>query len=448
MSTERERTITLEIGGMTCASCVRAVERSMTDLPGIAQVAVNLATGDARIVLTEGAEKLSAEEGPTPPKGESAADPAAATELIDAITRAGYSARLRSEETHDLPDLAIEEGATARRRFLWALAGTIPTAGAMWGLGMTPLSVAIQGLGALFVLAGPGRSYFTTSWSALRRGHTTMDTLIALGAGTAFAASVAATITSLESDGAKAPIYFETAAFLIAFISLGKWLEARARGEARRALRSLLDLAPPIARRLENGEEREVPAADLAVGDRIVVLAGERIPADGVLRKGNTVVDESLLTGESVPVEKVAWDEVTGGTVNEAGRIEIEVTATGGATVLAGIVRMVREAQAHPAPIQRLADRVSAVFVPIVIALAVATGIVWFAISGDLALALRFAVAVVVIACPCALGLATPTAILVGSGLGLRRGILIKNGGALEALARQNQTEKCDFPNE
>ena len=421
-SAERERTIQLEIGGMTCASCVGAVEKAVRSLPGITQVAVNLATGDARIVL----DPIPENDSPTSSEIDAA-------EVVEAIQRAGYTARVLSEESHDRPDFAVEESDLARSRFFLSLAGTVPTAVAMWGLGMTPASLTIQGLGALFVLAIPGRHYFTTSWFALRRGHATMDTLIALGAGTAFVASTASTFGAL---GEGAPIFFETAAFLITFISLGKWLESRARGEARAALRSLLDLAPPTARRIENGQEREVPAAEIGVGDRIVVLAGERIPADGVVRAGTTVVDESLLTGESIPVEKVAWDDVTGGTVNEAGRIEVEVTATGGATVLAGIVRMVREAQAHPAPVQKLADRVSGVFVPVVIALSLATLITWLAIDGDVAQAIRFAVSVVVIACPCALGLATPTAILVGSGIGLRRGILIKNAGALEALAR------------
>ena len=427
-SAEEERTIQLEIGGMTCASCVRAVERAVERVPGVTDVAVNLATGDARVHLS--VEPSAAADSPEIPAPNDATD-----RLIDAITAAGYRARVTGEDSVGASDLGDEEGAIARRRFLLSLVGTVPAAVAMWTLGMGTVSIAIQGVGAAFALGIPGRHYFITTIAALRRGHTTMDTLIALGAGTAFVASLAAATGAL---GPEAPIFFETAAFLITFISLGKWLEARARGEARSALRSLLDLAPPVARKLVDGEEREVEAAELAVGDRIVILPGERVPADGVVRSGTTVVDESLITGESVPVEKVAWDDVTGGTVNESGRIVVEVTATGGRTVLAGIVRMVREAQAHPAPVQKLADRVSGVFVPIVIALATITFFAWFLTTGDLPRALRFAVSVVVIACPCALGLATPTAILVGSGLGLRRGILIKNGGALEALARAN----------
>ena len=422
MADPTDRTIRLEIGGMTCASCVRAVEKSVENLPGVEAVAVNLATGDAQISWAG-----TAGEGAT-------SNPV--TGLVEAIEHAGYRARVTSEEELPTDTLGEEEIGSSRRRFLHALAGTTPAAIAMWGLSPSPLSWTIQGVAAAWVLFFPGRLYFRVSWDALRRGHTTMDTLIALGAGTAFLASIAASTGAL---GEGAPIYFETAAFLITFISLGKWLEARARGEARAALRSLLDLTPPTARRLVNGDEETVEVAQLQVGDRVVVLPGERVPADGVVRAGTTTVDESLLTGEAIPVEKTAWDDVTGGTVNGVGRIEVELTATGGKTVLAGIVRMVREAQAQPAPIQRLADRVSAVFVPLVLLLALITFGVWMFTSGDVSTALRFAVSVVVIACPCALGLATPTAILVGSGLGLRHGILIKSGRALEALARADR---------
>ena len=422
MTEATDRKIRLEIGGMTCASCVRSVEKSVENLPGVASVAVNLATGDAQIFL---ATDAPSGEASTPLSG-----------LVESIERAGYRARVTSEEEIPTDTLSDEEIGSSRRRFFGALSGTIPAAVAMWALSPSPLSWTIQGFAAAWVLFFPGRLYFRVSWDALRRGHTTMDTLISLGAGNAFFASIAASTGAL---GEGAPIYFETAAFLITFISLGKWLEARARGEARAALQSLLDLTPPTARRLKSGEEETVSVAELQVGDRVVVLPGERVPADGVVRSGTTTVDESLLTGEAIPVEKTAWDDVTGGTVNGVGRIEVELTATGGKTVLAGIVRMVREAQAQPAPIQRLADRVSAVFVPIVLGLALITFGAWYFSSGDVSTALRFAVSVVVIACPCALGLATPTAILVGSGLGLRHGILIKSGRALEALARADR---------
>jgi len=416
-----QRTITIEVGGMTCASCVRSVERAAQGLPGVESITVNLATGDARVIL----HGEAGDDGASEPQ-----------EVIEAISGAGYRARLTDESVIDRGESAQEEVRLARIRFQQALLGTIPVAAAMWLLPAERTSLLIQGIGATGVLAFPGRHFFTTSLAALRRGHTTMDTLIALGAGTAYLASIATVAGALGESGM---VFFETAAFLVTFISLGKWLEARARGEARSALRSLLDLAPPTARKVVDGEESEVPAADLAVGDRIVVLAGERIPADGVVRRGSGSVDESVITGEAIPVEKGAWDDVTGGTLNATGRLVIEVTATGGRTVLAGIVRMVREAQAHPAPIQRLADRVSGVFVPIVILLAGATFAFWSAGGATIGEALRHAVAVVVIACPCALGLATPTAILVGSGLGLRRGILIKNGEALEALARTDR---------
>ncbi len=414
-STSSEEQIThLEIAGMTCASCVRSVEKLLTALPGVLEVSVNLATGDARVTAASAADL----------------DDQA---MISAVEQGGYSALPTGSTVGTQVDMTEVELGVAKRRFFSALLGTIPVAIAMWSGGMSPASIAIQALGAAYVLAFPGRHYFTTAWNALRVGRTTMDTLIALGSATAFIASGVAVAGGF---GDEAPLFFETAAFLITFISFGKWLEIRVRGEARNALRSLLDLTPPTARKLSEGVESEVPAASLQPGDRIVVLPGENIPADGVVRRGTTAVDESVLTGESLPVEKGTWDDVTGGTTNSVGRIEVEVTAIGQQTVLAGLVRMVREAQAHPAPIQRLADRVSGFFVPLVIVLAIVTGTTWILLGADAARAISFAVAVVVIACPCALGLATPTAILVGCGIALRHGILVKNGAALEELAR------------
>jgi len=426
-----ERRIGLTIEGMTCASCVRTVERALAAVPGVREVAVNIATGDARVTWDPRGAAETPSGGPSaPPAAGLPAD--LVPRLVAAVERSGYRARFTAEGAI-AADRSEEETGAARRRFLLAIGGTLPVAAAMLIDHHGDLSLAIQGIGALFVLAVPGRAYFATSLRAAFRGHATMDTLIALGAGTAFLASIAALLGAL---GEGAPVWFESAAFLIAFISLGKWLEARARGEARAALRSLLDLAPPVARRLEGSAEREVPAAELRPGDRIAVLPGERIPADGVVRRGSTAVDESLLTGEATPVEKGPWDEVAGGTLNSSGRIEVEVTASGDRTVLAGIVRMVREAQATPAPIQGLADRISGIFVPGVIALAIGVLALWLSLGAEPARALGFAASVVVIACPCALGLATPTAILVGSGLGLRHGILVKSGAALEALGR------------
>ncbi len=409
-----EQTTHLEIAGMTCASCVRSVERLLTALPGVLEVSVNLATGDARVTAAPGADLDD-------------------QTMISAVEQGGYTASPTGSTVGTQVDMTEVELGVAKTRFLCALLGTIPVAIAMWWGGMSPTSIAIQALGAAYVLAFPGRHYFTTAWGALRVGRTTMDTLIALGSATAFIASGVAVAGGF---GEEAPFFFETAAFLITFISFGKWLEIRVRGEARNALRSLLDLTPPTARKLAEGVESVVPAASLQPGDRIVVLPGENIPADGVVRRGTTAVDESVLTGESLPVEKNTWDDVTGGTTNSVGRIEVEVTAIGQQTVLAGLVRMVREAQAHPAPIQRLADRVSGFFVPLVIVLAIVTGTTWILLGADAAKAISFAVAVVVIACPCALGLATPTAILVGCGIALRHGILVKNGAALEELAR------------
>ncbi|MEE8143376.1 MAG: heavy metal translocating P-type ATPase [Planctomycetota bacterium] len=410
-SDERAAVLHLEIGGMTCASCTAVVERAIASVPGVQEVVINLADESARVVTAE-------------PGGEAP--------ILKAIASAGYRGQVTSLEVRG-SGLHSEQARAALWR-LWA-AGllTLPVALSMWFAAGASWSGPLQAIFAGLVVFGPGSSFYLSAWRALRNFSANMDTLVALGTTASYGYSLLSLIGWL---GEGTPIFFETAAFLVTFLCFGKWLELRAKGKARHALLALLDLTPLIALRLEKGQEHRVPAAELKVGDRFRILAGDRIPADGVVRRGRSEVDESMLTGESLPVEKGSWDAVTGGTLNLSAPLEVEVTASGRATVLAGIVRMVREAQAESAPIQRLADRVSGIFVPTVILLATATGLVWtFLIGAPFSQALTFACAVVVIACPCALGLATPTAILVGSGLGLGHGILIKSGRALETLA-------------
>ncbi len=413
---EAPRVIQLAIEGLTCAGCRATVERALSSVPGVVGAKVNLIAESARVTL-----------------GPEALDGAPA--LLAAVERAGYRARAIRDEDAGLP-LALhgdEAGAHGRRAAV-AFVLSAPLMATMLADWQGAASLWVQGLLAAAVQLGPGGPFYASAWRALRRGTSNMDTLVALGASASLLYSI---VSGMGWFGAGTPVFFESSALLVAFLCLGKWLEVRARRSARRALVALLDLAPPTARLLgPDGGEEVVPASRLEPGARIAVLPGERIPADGVLARGATSVDESMLTGESIPVPKAAGDAVTGATVNGGGRIEVEVTATGGATVLASIVRLVREAQTHAAPIERFADRVSAWFVPAVILLALATCAGWLAAGTAFSGAFALATAVLVIACPCALGLATPTAILAGSALGLRHGILIKNGAALELLAR------------
>ncbi|MEM7261228.1 MAG: heavy metal translocating P-type ATPase [Planctomycetota bacterium] len=423
--TQPSRELRLQVDGMTCASCTAAVERTLRAQPGVSSATVQLLDGTAR-VRTE----------------ERSADEKSGATLADAVTAAGYPARVLSEdEVPPPPDVDREASDAGRRaRLAWVLSTpwVIGMVGMPFGVHLAP-PAWVQAVVAGAILVGPGRTFFAQAWRAARGGRTHMDTLVALGAGVSYLYSLAAWRGLL---GRESPIFFESAAFLIAFIALGKWLETRARARTQGALVALLERIPRTAVRLvgslRDGEEETVEVDDLATGDRVVVLPGEAFPADGVVRLGGCATDESMLTGESVPVRKEKWDDVYGGTVVvSGGRTVVEVTAHGNATALAGIVRQVREAQSHAAPIQRVADQLSAIFVPTVIALATLTfGAWWWALDASLVKSLTHACAVIVIACPCALGLATPTAIMVGSTLGLERGILVKNGGALEALAR------------
>ncbi len=408
----------LRVDGMTCASCSAAVERALRTQSTVVEASVNLLDGTARVVV----EAADQESMPT-------------DSVIGAVVSAGYPAIALDVDTPDIPTDDGGEIRAVRLRAVVALVLTTPWIIAMaampFGLMLAP-PVWVQAIVAGAILIGAGRPFFANALRAARHGRTHMDTLVSLGAGVSYGYSLLAWSGVL---GAGQPVFFESAAFLIAFITLGKWLEGAARGRAKSALIGLLQLVPDRARLIEGGVEREIPASELAAGQRVVVLPSERIPADGVVRRGESSVDESMLTGESMPVPKGRWADVFGGTVNATGRIEVEITRSGHATVVAGIVRRVREAQSRTAPIQRVADRLSAHFVFAVIVISVGTFATWWWLDAPLAIRLSRACAVIVIACPCALGLATPTAILVGSALGLSHGILIKNGAALEQLA-------------
>ncbi|HOU54339.1 MAG TPA: heavy metal translocating P-type ATPase [Myxococcota bacterium] len=416
-----DRQVELSIIGMTCANCARAVERALTKrVPGVSTASVNLATESAVVRF----------------------DPrrASVDQMLRAIADAGYRAMpVGSDEEEQRAREA--EIAHQRRSFGVGAALSLP----LMALAMTrdlgilgPFSHHAAFDWVLFALAAPvqgytGWDFYVGAWKSLRNRSANMDVLVALGSSVAFLYSVAV----LVLPGVQGHVYFETSALIVTLVRLGKLLEAGARGRASQAIRQLMDLAPATALRLDPaGQEVEVPATDLEPGDVVVVPAGDRVPADGVVLAGRSAVDESLLTGEAMPVDKEPGQRLFGGTVNLQGRLKMTVTGVGSQTALARIVRLVREAQGSRAPIQRLADRVSGVFVPVILAVAVGTGLGWWIAGAGLVPAMIRMIAVLVIACPCALGLATPTAILVGSGRGARMGLLFRNAEALEQAHR------------
>ena len=334
-------------------------------------------------------------------------------------------------------ELPVVDGArrlaAQRNWFIFSFAASLPIMLTM-SVHDLPLFGWMNLILATVVQFSAGLVFYRGAWHALRNRSATMDLLVALGTSAAYFYSLLAFFGVLGTHG---DIFFETSAMLIAFIRLGKYLESRARGKAGEALRKLLRLQADKARLLVDGEEREVPASSIQRGDIVVVRPGETVPVDGVIIEGASTLDESMVTGESMPVEKGCGDPVTGATINRTGLLTVCATRVGEETLLAQIVRMVQEAQGDKAPIQRFADRVSGVFVPVVVALSVITFAVWYLLLGvDFLFAFKLAISVVVIACPCAMGLATPTAIMVGSGIGLNQGILIKRGSALEIISR------------
>jgi Cu+-exporting ATPase len=415
---------------MHCASCVGRIEKALAAVPGASSAVVDLMSGRARVVLADAA---------LPPE-----------RLVEAVVAAGYGATLKpapGPEAAGAPDDGMDEERLdraialdrLRRKLIVAAAVAVPVT----LLSMT--GVTFPGRDALFLIATAlvlgfsGHEFFVSGFAAARRLSPDLNTLIALGTGTAFLVSALATaVPELFHAGGHAPVYYEAAVVIVAFILLGRYLEERAKGKAGEAIRALASLAAKSARLLRGGAEVEVPLAEVRPGDRLRVLPGEKIPTDGVLREGTTAVDESMVTGESVPVAKGPGDPVIGATVNGNGAIVMEATRVGSQTALARIVRMVREAQTTKAPVQRLADRIASVFVPVVVVVALATLAAWLAFGSEprLLRALTAATAVLIIACPCALGLATPAALLVGTGRGAEQGILIKNAAALEKAHR------------
>ncbi|MCZ7560121.1 MAG: heavy metal translocating P-type ATPase [Burkholderiaceae bacterium] len=404
--------LALDIGGMTCAACATRVEKSLRKVGGVVDAGVNLATEVANVRIAPGAVRVS--------------------ELIAAVEAAGYEARVHAEAGTEAPAMAVR----ADRGGLWVAGAallSLPLA--------APMLLAPFGIDAMLpgwwqlLLAAPvqfvfGARFYRDGWKAARALSGNMDLLVAIGTSAAFGLSLYELLA--HGGGHGAHYYFEASAVVVTLVLLGKWLEARAKRRTVDAIRALQALRPDTARVVVGAREIELPIAQVALGDEVLVRPGERIPVDGEILDGLTHVDESMLTGESQPVSKGPGSRVVGGSINGEGLLRLRTSAIGAETVLARIIRLVEDAQAAKAPIQRLVDRVSAVFVPVVLGIGLLTLLGWGLGTGDWTRAVLNAVSVLVIACPCALGPATPTAIMAGTGVAARHGILIKDAQALE----------------
>ncbi len=422
---------TLPIIGMTCASCVSRVEKALRLPAGVLKADVNLATEKATVSYIPGQasyrDLVEAVRGagydvvePAPGTGQEGASAAADAE--EAARAAAYR-KLKLKVTVGFVLSVIIFAGTMQMEWFTFLPEWMHNGYFLWAL-------------ASVVQFWVGRQFYTTAWSALKHGTTTMNTLVAMGSSAAYLYSVAGVLFPgfFEHQGMSVPMYFDSAAFIITLILLGRLLEARAKGQTGAAIKALIGLQPKTARVIRAGVESDVPVAQVLVGDLVVVRPGEKVPVDGVLEEGSSPVDESMLTGEPIPVGKHPGDEVIGATMNTTGSFTFRATKVGSETALAQIVRLVEQAQGSKPPIARLADVIAAWFVPAVIVIATVTLVVWlvFGPSPALNYALLNFVAVLVIACPCALGLATPTAIMVGTGKGAENGVLIRDGAALE----------------
>ena len=431
---------TFDITGMTCAACSSRVQKAAGEVPGVACANVNLLKNSMELDYDGSSETAAA--------------------VVDAIERAGYGAARRSRAGErgaaapERPGAAAERAVKEKRdQLVISAIFSVPlfyvAMGPMFGWPQPPFlagdkNLMAQGLTQLLLCAPilfANRHYFITGFRTLAHRAPNMDSLIALGSAASAAWSVAQLYRMAWAVGAgdaatlhaaAHSLYFDSAGMILTLITLGKFFEARAKGRTTDAIAALMDLAPKTAVVVRDGEEVEVPTEDVTVGERVVVRAGGSVPVDGVVLEGSAAIDESAITGEPVPREVGPGDRVTGATVSTRGWIALEARAVGDDTTLAGIIRLVDEATSSKAPIERMADKIAGVFVPVVIAIAAVTFVAWLGLAGDVATALTHAISILVISCPCALGLATPTAIMVGTGRGAANGILIKSAEALE----------------
>ncbi|EEW36474.1 heavy metal translocating P-type ATPase [Granulicatella adiacens ATCC 49175] len=423
------------IEGMSCASCAMTVENAVSKIPGVDKASVNLAT---EIMTVEANDSVTPED---------------IAKVVDGV---GYSARPRDksveeelEEKNEKKEAHLRE---MKRNLTISAIFTVPllfiAMADMVGIPMpaflspmqSPVSYALIQLALVLPILWVGRRFFVDGFKALSKGHPNMDSLVALGTSAAFLYSLYGTYHVLEGHAHFAMnLYYESAGVILTLITLGKYFEAVSKGKTSMAIQTLVGLAPKMATVLRDGQEVEVPVEEVQVGDLIRVKPGEKVPVDGVVAEGNSTVDESMLTGESIPVSKAVGDEVIGASLNKTGSFILKATKIGKDTALSQIIQLVEQAQGSKAPIAKLADKVSGVFVPIVIALALVSGLAWYFLGQESwVFALTITISVLVIACPCALGLATPTAIMVGTGKGAENGILLKSGEALEEANHVN----------
>ncbi len=430
---------TLKLRGMSCASCAGNIEEAIRSVPGVEACNVNFGAEQASVTYNPNQTNVAA--------------------IQDAVDAAGYSALPMQDDVLAPEDDAERQARQSENRDLnrkvWVSGiisavlaiGSLPT---MTGLPIPFIPMWLHNPWLQFVLTAPvlfwaGSGFYINAWKALKRHTATMDTLVAIGTGAAYLYSLFPTFFPqwFISQGLKPDVYFEAASIIIALLLLGRLLENRAKGQTSEAIRKLMGLQAKTARVIRNGREMDIPIAEVILGDVILVRPGEKIPVDGEIVEGSSTIDEAMVTGESVAVKKRPGDEVIGATINKTGSFKFRATRVGKDTFLAQIVKLVQQAQGSKAPIQRLADRVTGWFVPVVIAIAIATFIIWYNIMGNVTMALITTVGVLIIACPCALGLATPTSIMVGTGKGAENGILIKGADSLE-LAHKLQTIVLD----
>lgn len=419
-----KETVEFQLVGMTCAACANRIEKGLSRLPGVIQATVNFTLETAKVEYTMGQV--------TP------------TDMIQKVEQLGYQALMKQDQL-DHSDSRRNEIQKQQRKLILSAVLTLPLLWAMvshfsftswiWlpDLFMNPWFQLALATPVQFIIGG---HFYVGAYKALRNKSANMDVLVALGTSAAYFYSLYITITSLNrQEGHSMELYYETSAILITLIILGKLLEARAKGRSSEAIQKLMGLQAKSALVIRGGQEESIPIEQVKIGDFLLVKPGEKIPVDGEVAEGSSAVDESMLTGESIPIEKRVGDPVIGATLNKNGRLIIKATRIGKETALAQIIKVVEEAQGSKAPIQRIADRISGVFVPIVVGIAIVTFFIWFFVieTGQFAHALEKAIAVLVIACPCALGLATPTSIMAGSGRAAELGILFKGGEHLES---------------